>query len=204
MPLHTRWSSDEIPAPARPSWQVLLGEQHGIVTYEQLRSYGHSAADVTANLRAGRWRRVLPRVYATFTGELPRPARLHAALRYGGHHAVLSHRTAAEEWGFLPIADHPVEITVPYTSSAISHKPSVVVHRSRALRYTTVGTTLPRTRTTDTILDLAVAEQTGRQATMLIVDLVSRSSVSVASMLDCFQLRPPFRFRSAIRRGLSW
>ncbi|MGW3967691.1 hypothetical protein ACWED2_48300 [Amycolatopsis sp. NPDC005003] len=203
MPLHTRWSPDEIPSAARPSWQVLLEEQHGIVSNRQLHAYGHSVADLTANLVAGRWQRVLPRVYATFTGELSRPARLHAALRYGGPHAALSHYSAAEEWGMLPIIDRPVEITVPYTSSAISHAPLVVVHRSRALRYITLETNPPRTRVTDTILDLAVAQPTGGQATMLVVDLVSRSSVPLQSMLDCFQARPPFRFRSAIRRGLE-
>ncbi len=182
---------------------MLLVEQHGIVSLEQLRAYGHTMSDVRANLAAARWQRVLPRVYATFTGELPREARLQAALRYGGGHAVLSHHTAAEEWHLLPVSDRPVEITVPYTSSAISHKPLVVVHRSRALRHIALAMEPPLTRVTDTIIDLATTQRTSREATMLVVDLVSRSPVPLPSMVDCVLLRPPFRHRAAILRGLA-
>ena len=79
-------------------------------------------------------------VCATFTGPLPRPSRIAAALLYGGAAAVLSHRTAAEEWSLLPPSDGPVHITVPYGSSAISpgrprHRPplpGVPAHRRRA------------------------------------------------------------------------
>jgi hypothetical protein len=203
VPQNCRWSADQIPDVSRPGWLALLSEQHGVVSLRQLRAHGHSSDDVLANLTAGRWQRVLPRVYATFTGEPSRPARLSAALLYGGPHAVLSHHTAAEEWRLLPIADRPVEITVPYSSSAVSQPPIVVVHRSRALRYTTLETVPPRTRGPDTIIDLAVSQQTGREATMLVVDLVSRSSIPLRTVQDCFLLRPPYRHRAAIRRGLE-
>ncbi len=174
------------------------------MTRQQLRSYGHTAADIVANLEAGRWQRVLPRVYATFTGELPRDAKLHAALRYGGGHAALSHRTAAEEWHLLPIIEGPVEITVPYTSSATPQPPLVIVHRSRALQYSAAGTSPPRTRITDTILDLAAAQSTAKEALHTIIDLVSRSNVAVSAMEACIEQRPPFRYRAEIRQGLAF
>ncbi|MER6665887.1 hypothetical protein ABT256_15200 [Amycolatopsis japonica] len=160
MPLHRRWSEEAIPAEQRQSWPVLFQEQHGIVTRAQLLAYGHSRAAIVANLEAGRWQRVLPRVYATFTGLLPRQARIHAALRYGGGHAVLSHRTAAEAWP-------------------------------------------PRTKPTDTIVDLAVPQAGARDAVNVVVDLVSRSEVPVSAMRDCVSSRPPFRFRAEIQRGLE-
>ncbi|MET8854546.1 hypothetical protein, partial [Amycolatopsis sp. NPDC004625] len=203
MPQNRRWSAHQIPNVARPGWLTLLAEQHGMISLQQLRAYGHSADDIFANLTAGRWQRVLPRIYATFTGALPRPARLSAALLYGGRHAVLSHHTAAEEWRLVPTTDRPVEITVPYSSSAVSQRPLVVVHRSRALQHTALDTTPPRTRGPDTILDLAVSQQTAREATMLVVDLVSRSSIPLQTVLDCFRLRPPYRYRPAILRGLD-
>ncbi|HEY3470349.1 MAG TPA: hypothetical protein VGL47_34805 [Amycolatopsis sp.] len=203
MPQNCRWTADRIPDTSRSGWLTLLAEQCGIVSLAQLRAHGHSADDVAANVAAGRWQRVLPRVYATFTGELPRPAWLSAALLYGGSGAVLSHYTAAEEWRLVPIAERPVEITVPYTSSAISQRPFVVVHRSRALKHTTLESTPPRTRGPDTILDLAVAQQTSRDAMMLVVDLISRSSIPLQAVFDCFLLRPPYRYRGAIRRGLE-
>ncbi|MFK0251354.1 hypothetical protein ACIQUM_42210 [Amycolatopsis azurea] len=203
MPTHKRWSAESIPAEQRPSWPVLLEEQHGIINTRQLRAYGHSTADIEANLEAGRWQRVLPRVYATFTGELSRSAKIHAALKYGGGHAILSHRTAAEEWGLLPITEGPVEITVPYTFSAVSCPPLVIVHRSRALPHIAIGTEPSRTRVTDTIVDLATSQRTPKMATSTVVDLVSRSKVSLKAMEDCVFLRPPFRYRPAIRHGLA-
>ena len=203
MPLHPRWSADELSDVARPSWQVLLAEQHGVISFRQLRAYGHTKADLTANIEAGRWQRVLPGVYATFTGQLRRPARLSAALLYGGGYAVLSHYSAAEEWGLVPVVDRPVEITVPYTNSAVSQLPFVVVHRSRALRHTTFASVPPRTRGPDTILDLAVSQETAREATLLVVDLVSRSSISPQAVEGSFLQRPTYRYRAAIRRGLG-
>ncbi|MFJ7215330.1 hypothetical protein [Amycolatopsis sp. NPDC098790] len=203
MPENCRWSTDRIPEDARPGWLMLLSEQHGVVSLRQLRQYGHSGDEIFANLAAGRWQRILPRVYATFTGEPGRSARLSAALLYGGAHAVLSHHTAAEEWGLIPIVERPVEITVPYRSSAVSQRPLVIVHRSRALDHTTLETVPPRTRGPDTIVDLAVSQQTGREATTLIVDLVSRSSIPLRAIEDCLLLRPPYRYRGAIRRGLD-
>jgi hypothetical protein len=181
----------------------LLDEQAGVVSVAQLRAYGHTADDIAANLRAGRWRHVLSRVYSTFTGELPRPSKIHAALLYGGGEATLSHYTAAEEWRMVPIAERPVEITVPYTSSAVSQLPLVVVHRSRALQYTRLDTVPPRTKRTDTIIDLAVSQETHEAALNLVVDLVSQSAVSLPAMMECVRVRPPFRYRSTIDQALS-
>lgn len=187
--------------PSLPS--VLVKKQRGIVTRAQLRSSGHTPSDVRANIDAGRWRIVLPGVVATFTGALSRQAKLRAALLYGGENAVLSHRTAAEEWRLVPTTDGPVEITVPYSNSAISQPALVVVHRSRKLEHTVVKTNPPRTRLADTIIDCATAQATSREATNTIVDLVGRSRVTMSEMDARVGLRPPFRHRAAIRRGLA-
>jgi len=203
VPIHERWSEASVPVEQRPSWPVLLTEQHGIVSRAQLRAYGQTMSDIRANLAGGRWQRILPRVYSTFTGDLARPAKIQAALLYGGGYAILSHRTAAEEWKILPIIEGPVEITVPYTFSAISQAPLVIVHRSRALPHIAAGTNPPRSKVTDTILDLATTQRTPHQATNTIVDLLGRTRISVAAMEACVLARPPFRFRPAIRYGLA-
>jgi hypothetical protein len=203
MPINRRWSEDIIPPVHLSSWRRRLAEQAGVVDVHQLREYGHSLYDIEANVDALRWQWVLPRVYATFTGPLPRRARLRAALLYGGDRAVLSHHTAAEEWGLVPIEERPVEITVPYACSALSQPPLVRVHRSRAMAYSSLPTNPPRTKRTDTIVDLAAAQETAKEATYVVVDLVTRARVSVSDMLSCVQNRPPWRFRAAIRRGLE-
>ena len=58
---------------------------------------------------------------------------------------MLSHRTAAEEWGLVPAAEGPVHITLPYGSSAISQPPFVIVHRSRAYAHIVVERRPPLT-----------------------------------------------------------
>jgi hypothetical protein len=49
-------------------WQQLIRDQHGLLDTDQLRLLDIGPGVVTANLEAQRWLRVLPRVYATFTG----------------------------------------------------------------------------------------------------------------------------------------
>jgi len=204
VPTNSRWSEPTRIEPDQlGGWRSLLRDQAGVVSVAQLHAYGHSRHDIAANVAADRWRQVLPRVYATFTGDLDRDSRIHAALLYGGGHAVLSHRTAAEEWKMLPAGDGPVEITVPYLSSAVSQLPLVKVHRSRALRNSTFAVNPPRTRRTDTIVDLAVAAKTAKAALHVIVDLVSSQAVSVGEMLECVAARPPMRYRAVIAHALE-
>ena len=204
MPTNHRWAaSTRIAADNLGNWESLLRDQAGIVSLAQLRRYGHTRHAIAANVTAGRWRRILPRIYATFTGDLPRPAKLVAAVLYGGSHAVLSHQTAAEEWRMSAVRDGPIEITVPYTARATSQVPLVTVHRSRALRHSAIGVNPPRTRKTDTIVDLAVAQETPEKALYCVVDLVSGAAVSLGEMLECVQNRPPLRYRSMIKQGLE-
>ncbi|WP_260478946.1 hypothetical protein [Kibdelosporangium aridum] len=140
-------------------------------------------------------------VYATFTGELPRAARLSAALLYGGPEATLSHYTAAEEWGMVPIRDGPVEITVPYNCSATSQPDRVIVHRSRALRFTVRNYVPPRTSRVDTIIDLATSQSTPEEAVDTVIDLVGRSGVTVTELRTVLELRKAYRHRKALDRA---
>ena len=98
---------------AAREWAFLLHAQHGIVAKAQARLAGHSAKAVQHQLRSGKWRYVRRGVYATFTGEVPREARLWAAIKRAGPGAMLSHETAAE---IQRLADKPsakISITVP-------------------------------------------------------------------------------------------
>ncbi len=101
--------------------QSILDAQDGVVTTAQLRAHGVSATALRHRVVSGQWLRVLPRVIAVNNGPLTRPMALSAALLYGGR-AILSHRTAAEEWGLLRVDDPsaPVHITVPYNCSAVN------------------------------------------------------------------------------------
>lgn len=185
-----------------PQWRRLLEEQAGIVDTSQLASFGVSADVIRANVEGGRWAPVLPRVYSTATGPLTRNARIHAALRYAGPTVLLSHRTAAEEWGLLAISDGPVHVTVPYGCSAVSQPPDVVVHRSRAFAHLAVATAPPRTSRADTVIDTAAGEPTARDAMRCLVGLVTSSTVSLLEIERRLVERPPHRYRRALTSAL--
>ncbi|SDE67343.1 hypothetical protein [Pseudonocardia oroxyli] len=180
----------------------LLARQHGIVSLAQARTLGYSWSAVVAQVAAARWQRVLPRVYAVFTGPLPAAARIVAALLYGGPSAILSHRTAAEIWGMLRPEAGPVHITVPYGASAVSQE-LVVVHRSRAHRHIRVATDPPRTSRADTALDLAVAEPDGDAARRMLVAALTSGRVAPGTVEKRMTERPPMRHRKAIRAGIA-
>lgn len=187
----------------RDRWTLLVKGQHGVLSLYQLKGLGVTKASIQAHLRARRWQRMLPRVYATFTGPPSREARLQAAVLYGGPSAMLSHRTAAEEWGMLSIDDSaPVHVTVPYTCSAVSQPPLVMVHRSRAHEYLWVDADPPRTAQHDTAIDLAMSEPLARDAADVLAALANKSGLSVGQLMDRVGKRRPARHAKTIEQTL--
>lgn len=184
-----------------PCWAALLQAQHGVVEVTQLADLGATTELIAAHVAAKRWQQPLPRVYVTFTGPLPRPSRIAAALCYGGPPAILSHRTAAEEWGMLPADAGPIHITMPYTSSAV-HQPGVRVHRSRAYEHILVAADPPRTSRADTAIDVAVEEPTARQARVALTQLLTGGRVRPLEVERRLQERPPRRYRRALAGAL--
>ncbi|UOT04738.1 type IV toxin-antitoxin system AbiEi family antitoxin domain-containing protein [Rhodococcus opacus] len=201
------------------SWQSILDAQDGVVTTEQLRAHGVSATALRHRVVSGQWLRVLPRVIAVTNGPLTRPMALSAALLYGGR-AILSHRTAAEEWGLLRVDDPsaPVHITVPYNCSAVnqgqtvrspgSPRPTsvgnalvhggVVVHRSRAFEHISVPFRRPRTSLADTVIDLAVSEATPREAALRFIEAATSGKVHVEVLRRKLEVRRPHRYATDI------
>jgi hypothetical protein len=185
------------------AWEHLLLEQHDAVDTQQLAALGLTPDAIQANVEAGRWRALLPRVYSTTTGPPSRSTRLNAALLYAGPSAILSHRTAAEEWGMLPVEEGPVHVTVPYRCSAVSQPPEVVVHRSRAFRYIAVASVPPRTSRADTALDLAVAEPNAREAIRRLVGITTTCSIPLIELERQLTERPPYRYRRPLAAAVQ-
>jgi hypothetical protein len=73
-----------------------LERQCGLVSRAQVLSGGMTRKQIESRLRGGRWQRLYPGVYATFSGAPGRVAILWAAILRVGDKAVLSHYTAAE------------------------------------------------------------------------------------------------------------
>lgn len=107
----------------------LAERQHGLATYRQMRELGLSNGHIHRASKASRLRRVHRGVYAVGHKKLSRCGRCLAAVLACGDGAVLSHRSAAWLWGFLPSFPAEPEVLVPSKG-----------HRRRAIRvYRTAG-----------------------------------------------------------------
>lgn len=202
----------------RSDVQRLFDDRTGLVTQGELTASGIGRGAVRHLLDTGRWQRVLQGVYAVSSGPLTRTMVLEAALLYGGGAAMLSHRTAAEVWGMLPVDDAaPVHITVPVGKSALSQRPTfrapgrkaklpvskpaarlhpgVVVHRSRAHAHIGIDGHLPRTTKVDTALDLATAQPSPREAYLSLIATVTNAGLRLHEVRRRLEERPPFRYR---------
>jgi hypothetical protein len=135
----------------------LLARQDGVIGRSQGLELGISGYSMRHRARVGEWQRIQRGVYAAFSGEVTREARLWAALLRTGPGAVLSHQTAAELYGLIKEPRPLIHVTVPADSNPAKSAriPGVMVHRSRILDRTRHPVLLPpRTRIEDTVLDL--------------------------------------------------
>jgi hypothetical protein len=133
----------------------VLVAQRGVITRPQVLGAGLTDQAIKARLQSGRWQRLHKGVYATFSGEPPRPALLWGAVLRAGGDAVLSHQTAAELYGLLEAPAPRIHVTVP-SGSRVSRPHGVAVHYSGRLEQARhPALTPPRTRIADTVLDLA-------------------------------------------------
>ena len=146
-------------------------------------------------------------VYATFTGPLPREARLWAALRRVGQGAMLSHETAAEVHGLVdaPVSK-TIHITVPPRRRPVqrgidtgSRDPPV--HESRP--QLPITWKLPRTRIEDTVLDLIDAAPTFQAAYGWISRAVSRRFTTTTMLRPALAARRRARYRGELAVALG-
>jgi hypothetical protein len=93
-------------------------------------------------------------VYATFTGPLPFPSRLWAALLHAGADAVASHLSAGHLQGLVDEAPTVVDVSVP-DAHRVTARPGPWVHRARAHAVRRhPARSVPQTLVEDTVLDL--------------------------------------------------
>jgi very-short-patch-repair endonuclease len=128
---------------------------------------------------------------------VPFEGRCLAAVLACGENAVLSHRSAAELWGFMPRAKGPVHVTVPASSGRRS-RPGIIVHRSRHLApehsafHAGVRVTTPRRTLADLrpALDRDLRDRATRKA--LDLGLISRRDVERETALTRSELERSF------------
>lgn len=195
-------------AKAYGDWLMLLDAQRGIVGRRQALELGFTEGHLRHRLAAGRWQRVHPGVYATFTGRVERDARLWAAVCLAGRGAMLSHESAAEVQGLLDKpAGFTIHITVPSKRRAVDGKPAkgVVIHRSGQSEpeFPSGSWKIPRTRVEDTVLDLVASAPTFERGYAWVARAVSRHLTTVAMLCAALAGRSRYRWRAWLADALQ-
>jgi very-short-patch-repair endonuclease len=133
----------------------VAGNQHGVITFEQLLAAGLSPPAITRRVQAGRLHRIHQRVYAVGHAGLSLPGVWMAAVLACGPGAVLSHRSAAELWRMLKPARGVPHVSIP-SRAGRRRRPGITVHRPSTLltSQTTAKAKIPVTRPTRTLQDL--------------------------------------------------
>ena len=187
-------------------WTLLIDSQRGIVANPQTRQVGIPRKAVRHRLGSGEWRRMHRGVYATFTGEAPREAKLWAAVKRAGESAMLSHETAAEVHGLADEPSREIHVTVPHSRRPAQNGPvrGMVIHRSdQSLPQRLPPWQLPRTRIEDTVLDLVAAAGTFDEAYGWISQALSQQLVTVGMLRATLDARKRMRWRVWLTEALA-
>src|SRR5262245_51796200 len=101
--------------------ETLLRSQRGLITRRQTLTCGWNDAMIHHQVRTGRWRRVLPAVYAGFTGELTLEQRRAASFLYAGTDSQIT-GIAALRWHGLRYVPNGLQIhmLVPHSTQRTS------------------------------------------------------------------------------------
>jgi hypothetical protein len=165
--------------------------QNGVLTRSQALSVGVTDQVIATSLRRGRWQRLHPGVYATFSGVPAEECLLWAAVLRAGPRAVLSHQTAARLWGLSGPAPAALHVTVP-SGSPVTPAPGLIVHYSQrvaAARHPAM--TPPRITVEETALDLANAAATAEDAVAWILRAVASRPTTPEHLAAALGRLPP-------------
>lgn len=142
-----------------PMWRVLADEQGGLVSRQQLIGLGLTRAQAAANVDNGRWQRIHPGVYATFTGPLDPTQHVWAALLHAGRGSAACCSTALWLFGVVDRMPDRLHISIP-EARRVRPLVNARMHRRRALNRTGPpihpAAAPPRLRVEDSVLDECV------------------------------------------------
>jgi hypothetical protein len=184
-------------------WDAVVRNQEGIVSRAQALAAGFTRVNVRHYLATGRWQRIFPGVYATFSGPLPRRGLLWAVVLRAGPEAVLSHETAAE---LLGMADRPaplLHVTIP-AGRTVTAIPGVRIHRCRRTDLGRHPSRLPpQTRVEETAIDLTQSARSVDEAMSWLATAVGARLTTPQHLAATMRLRPRLRWRALLDTAIA-
>jgi hypothetical protein len=136
---------------------ALAAKQFGVFDLTDAAGCGFGRGAIASRIKARRWLRVHPRVYALGHAQLTIEGHRPAAIRACGPGAVLSHEDAAAAWGMRPSTGTRFEVTVPGGARRQPDRRNIRVHSSTVLdagHRTRLGP-IPITTVARTLIDIA-------------------------------------------------
>lgn len=181
--------------PHGEAWTELLRLQRGAVSRQQALEHGWTPGRIDVQTRSGRWQRLHPGVFVTFTGPLPWTTQVWAGLLHAGSDAVASHRTAARLASLVDEDPAPIEVLVPW-GHGVTPRPGLVVRSSRFLDVRRhPARTPPQTRVEDTVLDLVDRSASPGDAVGWLTRACQRRATTPARVLEAATQRGRLRYR---------
>lgn len=190
-------------APLPDPLRDLAALQRGIITRRQALAAGLTDDLIESWIARGRWQRVYPGVYATFTGVLARESALWAVVLFAGEGAVLSYETAAELDGLTDRPAAVMHVTIP-SRRRVAPVAGIVVHRRHDAEAAAHPARLPpRTRIEETVLDLADCSPTAEAAVSWVTAALGRRLTTQPKLHFALGQRSQARWRRDLHFALS-
>jgi hypothetical protein len=187
----------------RLSPKDLLDRQQGVLTREQAAGAGLSRHAIASRVDTGRWQRLYPGVFVTFSGPIPRATLLWGAVLRAGDQAVLSHHTAAELWRLSDAPSSSIHVSVPRQAGPLE-APGLVVHYSIRLAAARHPARLPpQTTLEETVLDLAGLAATAEDAVAWPIRACQRRLTTPDKIVGALNERNRVRWRRDIAEAVT-
>lgn len=181
----------------------LARRQAGVLSSQQVIDAGLSRNAVTSKVKLGRWRRIYPGVYATFTGPMTRDARLWAIVLYAGPGARLSHETAAELLRFSDERCPLIHVTIPGSRKVRTPRGAVIHRSSYSSRPWQPFGLPPHTFIEETIVDLVQAAANLDDVIALVTSAFGRKLTSEPHLRRAVAERKKLRWRRELDEIIS-
>lgn len=196
-------SLGRVPTDLPPALRAICDQQSGVVTRSQILETGLAKDIIYSRIASGRWQSLCPGVYAVFSGEPSRAARLWAAVLYAGPGAMLSHQTAAELWQLIDAPSSVIHVTVP-GSRRVRRRPGIAVHlSSRSSAAIHPARNPARTRLEETVIDLWSTAHSLDEAVGWITSALGRRLTTQGRLREAMQARSRLPRRKQLAELLS-